>query len=159
MEEHQGEDAERLGLVGHQLDEDAREADRLAAQLAPDERVAGRRRVALVEDQVDDPEDGLEALGEEVIRWDAVGDPGVADLLLGPDQALSQGRLRDEERPGDLRGRQPTQRPQGQRDLGLDREGRVAAGEDEAQAIVGDRAHLVLAVSGSTAARSASISA
>ena len=31
VEEHEGEDAEHLGLVGHQLHEDAREADRLAA--------------------------------------------------------------------------------------------------------------------------------
>ena len=57
VQEHQREQAERLGLVGHELGEDARQADRLARELAPNERLARRRAVALVEDQVQDPQD------------------------------------------------------------------------------------------------------
>ena len=56
VQEHQREQAERLGLVGHELGEDARQPDRLGRELAPDERLAGRRAVALVEDQVEDPQ-------------------------------------------------------------------------------------------------------
>src|SRR5262249_53008647 len=55
VEEHEREKPERLWFVGHQLDEDAPEPDRLGRQLAPHERVAGGGAVALVEDQVEDP--------------------------------------------------------------------------------------------------------
>ncbi len=34
-EQHQGEQADRLGLVGHELDEHPAEADRLARQVGP----------------------------------------------------------------------------------------------------------------------------
>ena len=83
-------------------------------------------------------QDTVQTLGQEVGRRDAVWDPGVADLALGPDQALGQRRFRDEERPGDLRRGQAAQRPKGQGDAGVHRESRVAAREDEAQAIVRD---------------------
>ena len=144
MEQHQGKQPDCLGLVGHELDEDPPEPDRLTAQLAPDEGVTRRRGIPLVEDQVDHPEHGLEPFRQQVVGWHPVRDAGVADLLLGPNQPLGERRLGDQECPGDLGGGQPTEGAQRERDLGLDRQGRVAAGEDEAQAIVADRAHLVL---------------
>ena len=51
---HQREEAEHLGLVGHQAGEDAAEALRLGAQGRADQVLAGGGRIALVEDQVDD---------------------------------------------------------------------------------------------------------
>src|SRR4029078_2290726 len=45
-------------------------------------------------------------------------------------------RLLDEERTGDLARLQPTEQPQGQRDLRARRQRRVAAREDQAQSIV-----------------------
>ena len=115
VEQHQRQQPGRLGLVGEQRDHDPRQADRLGAQLAADQRVAGGRRVALVEDEVEHAEDAVQPLGQELGRRHAVRDPGVADLALGPDQALGQGRLRDEEGPGDLGRRQAAERAQGQR--------------------------------------------
>ena len=127
------------GSSGSSDDDDPCQPDRLGAQLAADQRVARRRRVALVEHEVQDAQDAVEPLGQELGRRDAVGDPGVADLALGPDEALGEGRFRDEERPGDLGRRQAAERAQRQRHPRVHRERRMAAGEDEAQAVVGDR--------------------
>ena len=55
-EQQQREQAVHLGLVGHQLGEQAGEADGLGAEVVAAELVARRRRVALVEDEVDDGE-------------------------------------------------------------------------------------------------------
>ena len=52
VEQHQRQQPGRLGLVGEQRDDDPCQPDRLRTQLAPDERVARRRRVPLVEDQI-----------------------------------------------------------------------------------------------------------
>ena len=124
LEEHQGEQPERLRLVGHQLGQDPGQADRLDRQLAADERLAGRGGVALVEDEVEDPQHGIEPLGQEVVGRDAIRDPRLADLALGPDEALGQGRLGDEEGAGDLGCREAAERPQRQRDLRVEGEGR-----------------------------------
>jgi hypothetical protein len=43
--------------------------------------------------------------------------PGVADALLGPDDALGNGGLGDQEGGRDLRGRQAADRAQGEREL------------------------------------------
>ena len=80
------------------------------------------------------------------------GDAGVADLALGPDEPLRHGRLGHEEGPGDLGRRHAGQRAQGQRHLRLEGQRRVAAGEHQAEPVVG---HLVLV----QPARSSSLSA
>ena len=58
-------------------------------------------------------------------------------ILALPDQPLVHGRLGDEEGPGDLGVEQAAEQPQGERDLGARGQGRVAAGEDQPQALVG----------------------
>ena len=102
------------------------------------ERVARRCRVALVEHEVQDAQHAVEPFGQELGRRHAIGDAGVADLALGPDEALGQRRLGDQERAGDLGRRQPAQRSQRERHPGVERERRVAAGEDQAQSVVRD---------------------
>ena len=144
MEQHQRQQPGRLGLVGEQRDHDPCQADRLGAQLAADQRIARGRGVALVEHEVEDVEDAVEPLGQELGRRHAVGDPGVADLALRPDQPLREGRLRDQERPRDLGGREAAERAQRQRDPAVHRQRRMAAREDQPQLIVRDRAHRVL---------------
>jgi hypothetical protein len=57
-EEHQTEQPRHLGFVGDQLVEQPRQPDRLRRQVRALERVTGARRVSLVEDQVQDVEDG-----------------------------------------------------------------------------------------------------
>ena len=143
VEEHERQQTDRLGFVGEQRHHDPGQPDRLDRELAPDEGVPRGRGVALVEDQVEDLQDTGEPLGEELEIRHAVGDPGVADLALGADEALREGRLRDEEGARDLRRRQPAQRAQGERDSPVHRERRMAAGEDEPEAVVGD-GHRVL---------------
>ena len=60
-------------------------------------------------------------------------------ILLGPDQPLRHRALRYQEGTGDLVGAEPAESAQGERNLGLCRERRVTAGEDELQAFVGER--------------------
>jgi hypothetical protein len=114
MEEHEGQEPDRLGLVGHQGNENVSKPDRLRAQLSPDQGVARGGVVALVEHEIEDAQDAVEPLREEVVGRNAIRDPRVADLPPGTDETLGKGRLRDEERPGDLRCRQSAERPQGE---------------------------------------------
>ena len=128
-----------LGLVGHEDGEQATEADRLVGELAA-------IPVALVEDQVDHaparPRGGRAAgVGRHAER-----DPGRPDLGLRPRQPALHRLARDEEGVGDLDGVEASEGRQRERHLGLERERRMAAGEDELQALVGDRrlVHVVL---------------
>ena len=75
---------------------------------------------------------------------DAEGDPGAADLPLRADEALRHRRLCDEERMCDLGGREAADLAERQRDAAVRGERRVTAREDEREALVGDRAHVVL---------------
>ena len=113
-----------------------------SAQLAAHEGVAGCGDVALVEHEVHDREHRREPVGELVVLGHAVGDVGGLDLLLGPHDALGHGRLGHEEGPGDLGGLQPGDQPQREGHLHLGGEGGVAAGEDEAELVVGDGAEV-----------------
>ena len=144
MEEHQREQAERLRLVGHQDGEQLREPDRLLAEVGADVLAAAARRVALVEDEIQDGEHRAKPLWEHVVGWDAERDPGIADLPLRADEPLRHRRLGDEEGACDLGRRQAGDLAERQRDAGLRGERGVAAGEDEREAVVGDRAHVVL---------------
>jgi hypothetical protein len=77
-------------------------------------------------------------------RW---SDPRRLDLALGAYQALGHRRLADQERAGDLVGAQAAERPQGERDLRVGGERRMAAGEDELESLVRERrvqVHVVL---------------
>ena len=67
-----------------------------------------------------------------------VRDAGGGDLLLGPGDPGSHGRLAGQERAGDLGGSQPAQQPQGERHPGVRGERWVAAGEDQPQPVIGD---------------------
>ena len=132
VQQHHREQPVHLGLVGHQLGERPAETQRLGRQVA----AGRRRRVAGVEDQVHHREHGRETIGQQVVGRHAKRDPGRLDLAFGADQALGHGRLADQERLGDLGRGQAAERPQGERDLGVERECRVTAGEYELEALV-----------------------
>src|SRR5919197_284150 len=72
-------------------------------------------------------------------RRDAERDPGGLDLALRANEALGHGRLGNEEGACNLIRPQPAERSQGKRDLGVKRQRRMAAGEDELQPLVRDR--------------------
>ena len=125
-----------LGLVRHEGDEQAGQPDGLGAQVGAHELAPGRRAVALVEDQVDDAEHGTQPVRELGLARDAVGDVGGADLALGPHEALRHRRFGDEERPGDLLGLEAAEEAERERRLGARGQRRVAAGEDQPEAVV-----------------------
>ena len=56
VQQHQREQARDLGVVGHQAVQQSPQADRLGAQLAAHQPIAGGGEPALVEDQVQDRE-------------------------------------------------------------------------------------------------------
>ena len=122
-----------LGLVGHQLGEQPAEPDRLGREIA----AVG---VALVEDQVDDREHRGQAVRQPMVGGHRERDGGRLDLRLGPREPALHRLLGDQEGARDLLGGEPAERAQRQRHLRLDGQRRMAAGEDQLQALVGDRA-------------------
>jgi hypothetical protein len=70
-------------------------------------------------------------------------DSGFADLALGAAEPLAHGLEWQQERAGDLLGREPAERTQRQRHLRLEGECGMAAGEDQLQAFVGERCGVV----------------
>ena len=94
--------------------------------------------VALGEDQVDRGEHHAEPVGQLRGRRDPVRGVVVAQLALRPNDPLGDGRLRHEERAGDLGGVEATQQSQGERHLGVGRQRGMAAQEHQAQLVVGD---------------------
>ena len=138
VEQHQREQAQRLGLVRHQLDEQAAEPDRLGAQVVADERVARAGRVALVEDQVDDGEHARAAA--RAGRRRAGTRYGMRASRILPLARTSRCAI---VASGTRNARaisavvQAAEQAQRERDLGGGRERRVAAGEDQPQPVVG----------------------
>ena len=137
LQQHQRQQRPRLGVAGERLDQHPRQPDRLVGELGADQRVRPRGEVALVEDQVQRRQHRGQPLGQLLGRGHLVGDVGVADLRLGPDQPLRHRRLGGEEGAGDLGRGEAAERAQGQRDARLRPQRRVAAGEDQPQAVVG----------------------
>ena len=131
MEQHHREQAVRLRLVGHELYERTAEPQRLGREVTA-------TAVPLVEDQVDDREDRVEALGQKIVGRNAKRDGRGFDLPLRPNESLSHRRFRHEERASDLDGGQPTEGPQRERDLRVDGECGMTTGEDELQALVSE---------------------
>ena len=79
---------------------------------------------------------GLQALRQVLARGNFERDACVADLALGPRQALGHRRFRHYKRPCQLRRIEAAQRAQDQRHLRLRAQRRVAAGEDQTQQVV-----------------------
>ena len=102
------------------------------------EFVAECRGISLVEDQVQHGQHGIQATRELVSLRYLIGDPCLADLVLRPHDALRECGWRNEKAVSDLFGREPTQCPHGECDLGVGRQRGMAAGEDEAERVVGD---------------------
>jgi hypothetical protein len=141
-EQQQREQSGRLGLVGHQRGEHARQPDRLGAKPGAGGCPGGVG--ARVVDQVDHREHGPQPVRQLVVARHPVRDPGELDLSLGPDQALGHGRFGDQEGAGHLVGAEPAEQPQGQRDLGFGGQRRMATGEDQPKTVVRHRSHLPL---------------
>lgn len=102
----------------------ASQPDRLGAQPGADKLGPGTGTVVLVEQRVEDRENGGEPVGQQMRGWYPVRDADVVDLPLGPDQALGHRLFGHQERAGGLDGGQPRQGAQPERDLRLERQRR-----------------------------------
>ena len=109
-----------------------------AVRLAADQIATGAGRVALVEEQVEDRQHRRRPLHELVRRRHCEGDAGMADLALGPHEALRHRGLGTRKARAISAVVMPGQRAQREGHLGLERQCRVAAREHQAQAIVGN---------------------
>ena len=116
--------------------DEVRHPDRLVGQFGSLEVRTGRRRVPLVEHEIEHVEDHAHAVGSLGLGRHLERDAAGPDCLLGAADALRHGGLRHEERVGDLGGREAAHSPQGQRELRGRRENRVAAQEQQRQRIV-----------------------
>ena len=136
VDEHQRQEAQGLGFVGHEGAHGPGQPDRFGAQALAHEVGAGSGRVALVEQEVQHREDGGGPVHQQVGRRDAKGDAGVADLAFGPDQPLGHRGLGNQESTGDLRRRHAGEGAQRERDLRVEDQRRVTTGVHEAEAVV-----------------------
>ena len=136
LELHQRQQAVDLGLAGHQRGEDPSEAQGVRAQRRADPVLAGARRVALVEHEVDHLEHRRQTLGQLVATRDLKRHARLAERALRAHDALRDRPLGDEKRPRDLRRRQAAQQTQRQRDARLPGQHRMARHEDQTQDIV-----------------------
>ena len=135
---HQRDEAVHLRLVRSQLGQDPPQTQRVLAQRRPHPVVSRRRRIALVEDEVDHLEHRRQAGGPLRAARDFERDARLGERPLGTNDALGDGGLRDQERAGDLPGGQAAEQAQRQRQARLGGEHRMAGGEDEAQQVVAD---------------------
>ena len=119
--------------------EQAAKPDRFARQIRPHQILARGCRIAFGEDEIDHREHAAQPRLQRFAFRHLVGNSGEPDFLLGADQALRHGVLADQKGARDLRGGQPADRAQRQRDLDLGRERRMAAGKDQPQHVVVER--------------------
>src|SRR5204862_3319716 len=91
---HQRDETVDFRLGGRQLGENAAEAERVLAQRGPHPLVTCRRRVSLVEDEIDDLEHRLESLSELGAARDLERHARRRERALGPDDPLLNRRLR-----------------------------------------------------------------
>jgi hypothetical protein len=141
VQQHHRQETVDLGLVRQQLSEGARQPDRFCRELVA-------AAVPLVEDEIDDGQDGVDTLLQQLGGRHAERDAGGLDLALGPDEPLGHRALRDQKGACDLIRGESAERAQRERDLRLDVERRMATREDELQPLVRKRrrSHRRLAV-------------
>ena len=135
---HEGYEAVGFGFVGDEVGEDAAEAEGFFAEGGAEPVLASGGRVAFVEDEVDDFEDGGEAGVEFVPAGDLEGDAGFGEGAFGADDALGDGGFGNEEGAGDLVGGEASEEAEGEGDAGFGGEDGVAGDEDETEEVVGD---------------------
>ncbi len=135
---HQGEQAENFGLRRREAGEDASEPLRLRAQCGTRQFLARGRRIALIEDEINDLEHRGEprrALGP---ARHLEGNAGVADRILGADDALRDRRFAREEGARDLLGGQAADEPERERRSPLAGKHRVTGREDQSEQLIAD---------------------
>ncbi len=127
-----------LRIVWNEFGQDTPETQRIFAEGRAHPVLAGGGRVAFVEDQIDHLQHGGQTGGKIGPAGDLKGNARLGEGALGPDDALGDGRLRDEEGARDLLCRQTSKKAKRERNTCLGRENRMAGDEHEAQKVVPD---------------------
>jgi hypothetical protein len=135
---HERDQAVNFRLVWSELSQYAAKAKRILAQGRPQPTVTGGRRVAFVENEIEDLKHRREAGGEICSSWNLEGDMRLGQGPFGADDALRDGRLRDKECARDLFGRQTPKQPKCERDARLGSQNRMTGYENEAEKIVAE---------------------
>ena len=135
---HQAHEAVRLRLPRRQRHQNAAEAQRFLAQLRAHPIVASRRGVAFIEDEIDHPQHGREALRQLRSARRLIGEAGFRQRALGAHDPLRDRGLGCEKGARDLFGCQSCDHAQRQRRARLRRKQRVASGKDQPQHVVAD---------------------
>ena len=138
MHLHQRDQSVDFGLGRGELGEDAAQTESLLAQPRSDPVLATRRRISLVEDQIDHLEHRAEARHTLGPRRHLEPDVRFGEGALRPDDALGDRRDGDKEPACDLLGRQTPQGAKCQSNACVSRENRMARHEDEAEEVVPD---------------------
>jgi hypothetical protein len=127
------------GLVRHEPGEDAPEAQRFVAELEAHPVLAARGGIALVEDEVDDLEHRGQPGRELCAARNLERDAPLGERALRPHDALGDRRLRHQERPCDLLGREPAEETKREGGPRLRRKHRVARAKRLVRDILGER--------------------
>lgn len=135
---HKGGQTVDFRFSGSEFGEDAAEAERVFAEGRAHEVVARGGGVALVENEVDDLEDGREAVRELGAAGDFEGDLFVGEGPFGADDALGDGGFGGEKGARDFVGGQAAEETKGQGGAGFGGEDGMAGDEDEAEEVVAD---------------------
>src|SRR5215470_9943088 len=89
---HQCDEAVHLGVLGHELRKDSPEAQSILTKLRAHPVLAASGGVSLVEDEVDDLEDGRQPCGEVLTARNLEGYVRLRERPLRTDDALGDGR-------------------------------------------------------------------
>ena len=127
-----------LRLAGCQFGHDPAETQRILAERGSHPVIAGRRRVAFVEDEIDDLEHRRQASLEVGAPRHFEGHVRVSEGPLGPHDPLRDRRFRHEERTCDLVGSETAEQSQRERHACFGGEHRMARDEHESQQVVAD---------------------
>ena len=135
----QGGQAEVLRVIGYQLDEQSGQPAGLVAQVTAHQLGSAGRGVTLGEDQVDHRSDHRDPVGQTLAVRGLDPDSGPADLAAGPGEAAGHRPLGDHEGLGDLGHGETADELQRQSHAGVGSEGRMAARDQQRQAVVHQR--------------------
>ncbi len=136
LQEHERCEPEHLRLRRKQPEEDPGQTDGLVAQRDAHVGAAARRRVPLVEEEVEDGGHGRQALRAFRRTRRLEGDLLRGDAVLGPRDPLLHRDVAHQERAGDLGNGEAADDPQREGDLLRGGELRVAAHEEQSEEVV-----------------------
>ena len=138
MNFHECDEAVDLRLVWSEPRENAAEAESIFAKRGTHPVFTGGGRVALIEDKVDNLEDGRKSNGEIGTARNFKGNARFGERAFGADDALGDGWFGNEKGASDFRGGEAAEKSKSERDACLRGQDWVTGDEYEAEKIVAE---------------------